>query len=461
MFRSAFPEVVFPSVMTGQAAILMALRSQYAESQWWSSEQIEFAQFQQLSILADHAARTVPFHAERLAGIGYTPGESLSPGMWRRLPVLTRDVVRDQEHRLKASSYPPSFGTATEVTSGGSTGIPVRVLKTAVDGLMWQAAHVREFEWNGIDFGLEIANLRGASALYRSLKESPLTLHDAGGMIGPDWGPPASLLWKTGMMGIVEQYEPLEKQAGYLIKRRPGYLIMRPAGLRLLLCYFRENGLKLDSLRSVWTMSESVDDGLRELCREIFGCPVFSNYSSNETGYIAIQCPKGTNYHVVAESALVEVINQHGEACAPGEIGRVIVTPLQNFAMPLLRYEVGDEVEVGPPCSCGRGLPSLRRIVGRLEDYVTLASGARRRVDLDHYKISAIRAVREFQLVQTSLERVELRMVLSRPLDQAELEKIDSVLRKSFKGYLEWSPRTVDSLPRTPAGKLRQFLSEI
>jgi phenylacetate-CoA ligase len=460
-FKSSLPEITFPAIMTGNAAIMMALNHQYNQSQWWSPEELLGAQFEQLTILAEHAMKTTPFHAKRLAKAGFRTGNPMTPEIWRRLPVLTRDDVRDHEDQLKASGYPPSFGPTSEAKSGGSTGIPVRVLKTAVDGLMWQAAHLREFDWNGVDVSLEIANLRGALALLHSLKENSLCFEDAGGWIAPNWGPPASLLWETGRMGVLEPFEPLEQQAAFLMKRRPGHLIMRPAGLRLLLAHFREKGLSLDSLRSVWTMSESVDEGLRELCLEIFGCPVFSSYSCNETGYIALQCPSGTNFHAVSESALVEVIDDSGRPCQPGEVGRVIVTPLHNFAMPLLRYQVGDEAEVGPPCSCGRGLPSLTRIVGRLQDYLTLRSGERKRAALDHYQISGIRAVREFQLVQTSLERAELRIVIAHPLEEAEMEKLDGVMKKLLEGYLEWSVVIVDSLPRTPAGKLRPFLSEI
>jgi phenylacetate-CoA ligase len=459
--KSSIPEVAFPAIMTGKAAILMALSQQYQESQWWSPEQILQAQFAQLTILAEHAMRTVPFHAERLANAGYISGKPMTREIWSRIPILTRSEVRDRENQLKASTYPPSFGATSEANSGGSTGIPVRVIKTAFDGLMWQVAHLREFDWNGVDFSKEIANLRGASAFLEALKKNPLALEDEGGLIAPDWGHPASLLAKTGSMGIIEPYEPIEKQANYLLKRRPGYLIMRPAGLRLLLCYFREQGLKLDSILSVWTMSESVDDSLRELCREIFDCPILSNYSCNEVGYMALQCPSGTNYHVVSESQLVEVIDESGRPCQAGEIGRVIVTPLHNFAMPLLRYQVGDEAEVGPPCPCGRGLPSLKRIVGRLEDYVMLRTGTKRRVNIEHYKISAIRSVREFQLVQTSLDHVELRVVVSQVLSSEEREKIDAVMRKSFEGHLDWSMVIVESLPRSPSGKLRQFISEI
>jgi phenylacetate-CoA ligase len=106
-------------------------------------------------------------------------------------------------------------------------------------------------------------------------------------------------------------------------------------------------------------------------------------------------------------------------------------------------------------------LSSLAPIVGRLEDYAKLPSGLRRRVDMGHNKITEIRAVREFQLVQKSLQRVKLRLVTSRKLDQAEMEQVEGVMKKSFEGYLERGVVFVDALPRTAAGKLRQFLSEI
>jgi phenylacetate-CoA ligase len=460
--RSSIAYVSWPAIMTGQSAMLSALMYQYEKSQWWTPEQLFEAQFGQLSVLADHTMRTVPYHAERLMEAGFKPGQPMTPEIWRRLPVLTRDDVRDHEDQLKASGYPPSFGPTSEAKSGGSTGIPVRVLKTAVDGLMWQAAHLREMKWYAIDMGLELANSMGMSAekhnYYLNLSGS---IQEEGGLVTASWGPPIELLCTTGPMGIFQPHHPLERQAAFLLKRRPAYLRIMPSALRLLLGYFREQGLTLDSIRSVWTRSEVVDESLRELCGEIFGCRIFSNYSCNETGYIALQCPKGTNFHVVSESVLVEVVDDQGNACSPGEIGRVLVTPLHNFAMPLLRYQVGDEAEVGTPCSCGRGLKSLKRIVGRMEDYVRLRSGERRRLDLEHYKISQIRAVKEFQLVQNRVDHIELRLVVFGKLSATDHEILAGVMRRSFEGHLAWSVVMVDSLPRTRAGKLRQFRSEV
>jgi phenylacetate-CoA ligase len=87
-------------------------------------------------------------------------------------------------------------------------------------------------------------------------------------------------------------------------------------------------------------------------------------YSANETGYLALQCPLSGHYHVQSETVLVEVLDEVGRACRPGETGAVVVTPLQNFAMPLLRYSLGDFAEVGSPCACGRHLPVLKEILG-------------------------------------------------------------------------------------------------
>ena len=99
-------------------------------------------------------------------------------------------------------------------------------------------------------------------------------------------------------------------------------------------------------------------------------------YSSQEVGYIALECPTGESYHVQAENVLVEVLDDQDRPCSPGDVGRVVVTALHNFATPLLRYDIGDYAEVGAPCPCGRGLPALRRIMGRQRNMALLPTAA-------------------------------------------------------------------------------------
>ena len=457
--RSLVEPVVWPVIQSGRAAELMALQRQFDQSQFWSAEALKTAQFSQLSKLVDHAVRTVPAYAQRLKAAGILSGKPLTEKLWQRIPILTRKDVRELGTKSHSSATPPVFGALSSTSSGGSSGAPVTVRKSAVDELFWQAINIREELWHRDNPGGTIARLRGVPAdLPPEFASAARASH---GAVLPDWGAPANMIWKTGKLGLISPAHSLEVQAKFLQKLQPDYLYTFPSYLRPLLSHFKETGKRLTSLKSVWTASESVDDSLREACSSIFGCKIIQNYTSGETGYIALQCQSCNNLHVQSEIVHVEIIDQQGNPCAPGEIGRVIVTPLHNYTMPLLRYEIGDEAEVGGPCVCGRGLPVLTRIVGRTEDYFTLPTGLRRRVNLNHYRLSAISAIREFQLVQNTTTHIELKLALARPLTQAETDIINEVLKKEAGDVFETSVTFHDALERTAVGKLRAFISHI
>jgi phenylacetate-CoA ligase len=193
----------------------------------------------------------------------------------------------------------------------------------------------------------------------------------------------------------------------------------------------------------------------------VLGCGIVSNYSAWETGYIALQCPSHAHYHVQSEVVRLEVLDASNAPCSSGEIGGVVATPLHNFAMPLLRYEFGDEAEVGEPCPRGRGLPVLKRVVGRMLDYLTLPSGAKRRVNIAHHALSSIRAIREYQLVQQSRERLDLMLVVARPLTAAEKTSVRTALAKEVGEEFAYALHYRDELPRSGEGKLRAFVSAL
>ena len=111
---------------------------------------------------------------------------------------------------------------------------------------------------------------------------------------------------------------------------------------------------------------------------EAWGVPLSDMYSGREVGYLALQCPQHDHYHVMSEGNFLEVLGDDGRPCQPGETGRVVVTTLHNYVMPLIRYEIGDFAEVGEPCPCGRGLPVLTRILGRQQNMLTLPTGESR-----------------------------------------------------------------------------------
>ena len=459
VFRSAIPAIAYPAILSGRAAELMALQRQYDHSQFWPPERMRSVQFEQLGRLLDHCAGTVPYYTDRLRRVGITPGKRLTEAAWRRLPILTRADVQALGEQLHARIVPPAFGPTSVVASGGSSGIPVRVRKTALDGVLWESINLREELWHRDRPDGDMVRLRGVPDTLTP--EQAAAARSKHGLILPDWGHPANLFWKTGRLGIFSPKLPVAQQLAFLRTMRPAYLHTFPSYLRLLIAHLRDTRGKIDPLRAVFTASEQVSDELREDCLAVFGCPIIDNYTSGETGYIALQCPQSTNLHVQSEVVLVEVLDDDGAPCKPGQIGRVVITPLHNFAMPLLRYEIGDEAEVAEACACGRGLQALRRVVGRTQDYLVLPDGQRRRADLAHYRLSSIPAIREFRLVQRSLTQLVLQLVVARPLTGDERTRVDAVVRHVSGGLFDTAIETVPALDRTKAGKLRMFHSEV
>jgi phenylacetate-CoA ligase len=162
---------------------------------------------------------------------------------------------------------------------------------------------------------------------------------------------------------------------------------------------------------------------------------------------------------------LVEVLDDEGQPCKPGEVGRVIVSSLNNFAMPLIRYDIGDYAEVGQPCACGRGLPVLKRILGRQRNMFTLPSGETRWPMIDARDIAAVfdevPPITKFQLIQKSIDELEARLVTVRPLSELEEETLRGYVQQGLGHAFRVLFNYVDDIPRSPRGKFEEFRSEV
>ena len=154
--------------------------------------------------------------------------------------------------------------------------------------------------------------------------------------------------------------EKIDAQIQWLQKHRIYYLLSYPSNIREMAKKCLEAGILLPDLGQVRTFGETVSDELRDLCRQAWNVEVKDMYSSMEIGYMALQCPDHEHYHVMSEGVLLEVLDDAGNPCKPGDIGRVVITDLHNFATPMIRYEILDYAQVGEPCPCGRGLPSTK-----------------------------------------------------------------------------------------------------
>ena len=329
--KTAMPEISRPAMVPGRAADLLALLHQLEQTQWWPAERILEHQMEQLRLVLIHAHQNSTFYRQWLDKIGFDPAAPLNAARWSRLPILTRDEVQDAGESLYCRSFPLTHGEAYETQTSESTGKVVKLRGTHLTNFFWQAITLREHHWHRRDF-------KGALAVIRFNPE----LTQPEGTVFRDWGLPSNQIYITGPSMSLDTAADIRVQAAWLERHQPQYLLTYPSNLAALINHFRQAGADLKNLQEVRTIGETLTPALRRACRESLGVPIIDLYSSQEMGYIALQCPECAGYHVQAENVLVEILDDAGNPCAPGEIGWMVVSGMHNFAVPLIRYELGD-----------------------------------------------------------------------------------------------------------------------
>ncbi len=449
--RSGIEGLVWPGLPRGRGLVILALVQQLEHSQWWSPEVLREHQFRQLQLLLAHAATTVPFYRRRLKGLGLAASKKITPETWNRIPLLTRREVQVSFGALQSRRLPKPHGKTHEIFTTGATATPIKVVKTELVGLFWQAMTLREHLWHGRDLSRKLAVIRQA-------KDPHAVYPD--GLRGRRWGPASGEAYVTGPSVLLDLDAKIHQQAEWLQRENPDYLLTFASNLGTLVQYCAEKGIAFSNLKQVLTISEMLRPEARELCRSAWGITVADVYSAQELGVIGLPCPKTEQFHIAAEDVLVEVLDEDGRPCGPGEVGKVVVTALHNFAMPLIRYAIGDLAEVGGACACGRGLPVLRRVLGRDRDMVTLPNGEQH---LPNYQgmLAGLDHIIQFQIIRRTVEDLEMKLVARRKLTESEDAELARRVRERFLYPFQVTFTYHDEIPRGPGGKFEDFRSEI
>ena len=450
--KSSTEGSVWPAVPSRLPATLLAIQYQLEQSQWLPPESLRLQQFTQLQALLRHAAGTVPYYKKRLAEAGIDAEARLDDGSWARVPLLARRDIQGAGDRLASTAPPKAHGKVHEMSTSGSTGMPVTTRGTELTRVFWLAFTLRDQIWQDFDFSKTMAAIRhvpGDAAKYPK------------GARAPGWGPATDPIFETVPSYLLSIATPVEQQLEWLVRHKPEYLITYPSNLMALLMHSKAERIRLPGLRFVETLSEILHPEVRDACREVWGVKITDMYSSQEVGYMALQCPDHEHYHVQAENVLLEILDQAGRPCAPGETGRVVVTTLHNYAMPLIRYDMGDFAVAGEPCPCGRGLPVITRILGRVRNMLTLPSGGRVWPYFGGDSFAKIAPVRQYQVVQKSLTGLELRVVAQRPLTSAEEDALRKHIAKQVGEDFTITFSYHEEIARSKGGKFEDFRSEL
>ncbi|PPR21754.1 MAG: hypothetical protein CFH40_01518, partial [Alphaproteobacteria bacterium MarineAlpha10_Bin3] len=298
-----------------------------------------------------------------------------------------------------------------------------------------------------------------------SLRQVEDLLHDHGVAMAPQGRHQKSwtTVYQTGPSIMLNSAHcTLGEQLHWIAKERPPYILSYPTNFHALALRCQASGIEMPWLKSLVTFSEALSPGQRSVIERVMGVTVEDMYSAAEVSMIALQCPEHPQYyHVQSENVLVEVIDDDGTPCAAGETGRVLVTDLHNFAMPFIRYEIGDLAQFGPPCACGRGLPVLQRIFGRVRNMLYLESGEQLFPDIAALHLHEIGPLQQYQMIQKSYHEIEMRLILSRPFRDGEETRMRKMILSALGQSFDLALVRVDEIPRHSSGKFEDFISEV
>ena len=421
------------------------------KTQWYDRRNLERLQKKNLRLLIKHAYDTVPYYNKIFRERGLYPSDIRNVEDLVKLPILTKTAVRKNLRALVSRSYPAK--KLIRYTSGGS-GDQLRFYITK-DQLSWEvAAEYRAYEWAG--------SRRGDSCFL--FWGSPI-----------DMSKRKSIQWQLGMnlerTHIIDTFalsnEALSRSASLLELHNPSVIRGYSSSIYLMAKYLIENGIKSVRPRTVLTTAEALSSHMRETIEEAFSCSVFDFYGSREIGSLAAECKEHSGYHISAENVAIEFVNS-GEHVAAGEKGTVLLTSLRNFGMPFIRYQIGDvAVPSGDSCGCGRGLPLMQQIEGRVSDFLALYDNRLDRIipvgpvyiilnnAMIHVPLQSVR------IYQENLNSFLINAVKDKAFSDKDADRLITFLRSYLGQSVNIKIEFADYLPPAPSGKRPTFISKI
>jgi len=402
-------------------------------TQWQDRRQLEELQLLKLRKLISVMLRELPAYAE-LSGLDadWLP-ESLDD--LSKLPLLDKATISARREQLTNRSVP---GGPIRYNTGGSSGQPLIFYLDKRRQAYDKAARMRAHKWWGVDVGQREAYI---------------------------WGSQNVRDWLTNEM-LLSAFDLSAETVGRFVQRlrrfRPKCLFGYPSSITVMCKLAAAAGLDLRSIgvRVVFCTAEVLYDDQRRVISEAFAAPVANGYGSREGGFIAHECPQG-RMHITAESVIVECLKGDRPA-GPGQDGQIVITHLDNYAMPFIRYKTGDIGQLSSDaCPCGRGLPLMQVVKGRATDFV-ISPDARWVHGLALiYVVRDIPGVNEYQIVQRDVDSILVRLVVDEAFPADGRDRICRGISKRLGPEVRVDVEQVASIPRDPSGKFRYVVSQV
>jgi phenylacetate-CoA ligase len=377
---------------------------------------------------------------------GTDPGSIVRDRSLEKLPILERSTISRHLGRLRADNLPADRFVPNG--TGGSTGEPLRFLDDRAGAGWSEAAVWRAQRWLGIDVGDRSAYLWGADfdltkfqGLRGRIKSSLLNF-----LMLPAWQ-----LSETTAPAFWNQ----------LTRFKPRLLVAYAGALYRWARLLGSERPPIPALSAIVVSAEMLDDEMRCVIEGCIKVPVYNRYGGRDLKFVAQQCPALKGLHINSENVLVEIIKDDRQA-PPGEVGELVITRLDNFAMPFIRYRTGDlGVMSDSICECGRSLPLLQKIEGRVQDAIVTADGRIISGPFFAHMMKDCPDVREFQVHQLGMDRMAIIVVLQQGQPFASRSRIERLIREYMGEKMRIDFEVRDAIPLTRSGKHRIIVSHL
>lgn len=420
--------------------------AQLERSQWMSRDEVQQLQERKLNLLLESAFEHCPWHRERMNAASIEPTGGITLTLLEHLPTMSKKDAAAHRQQMLWKQVP---GGAFKYNTGGSSGEPLIFYFGRRRQASDAAGRMRARRWWGLNPGDPEVYLWGAPVELNSTDRIK-TLRDR-------------LLNQLVLNAFEMSPDSMDDYAKAIQSFQPHCIYGYASSVALLSAHLRERGIKLrlPKLKVICTTGEPLFEHQRKLVSEEFGVPVANEFGSRDIGFTAHETPRGQML-LMSESIILEVLDKEDKPVAPGETGEAVMTALESFAQPFIRYRTGDIVRVSEDqCLEGRGLHVLGEVVGRSTDFVVRSDGTIMHALAVIYVLRAVDGVAEFKILQHTVRDIEVLVKTNRYWRDEGRNEIEMGLKKRLGSDLRVDLRLVEHIPAEQSGKHRYVVSEV
>lgn len=431
---------------TKEGGIRLNECAQLKQQQYWSEDKIKALQTEKLNRLVHHAHDTSKWYKKIISKIDLNLSQPLTLDDLTRFPVTTKIDIRENTQDFISSKY--NAATMPNAKTGGSTGVSLNLLFDEHCQKLRNGAQIFSDSFSGWKPGIRVAAVWGNPPIPKTLKQKVR----------------AFLLDRMIYLDTMD-LNP-SSMGNFVIRWRqfqPEMIFGHAHSIYIFAKYITEQGIKDLRPNGIVATSMMLLDHEREVIESAFQCKVSNRYGCEEVGLIAVECEKHQGMHINNSHIILECLDEKNQPVTPGQAGKLVITDLNNFGMPLIRYRVEDVgVLSNRKCSCGRNTPLLERLEGRVADFLKKPDGGQvTGVSLVERTLTKIAGIEQMQLVQEQLHEILINRVKGPEYTLNTDLQLIAEFRAVFDESVQLVIRDVDKIPQEKSGKYRFSICKI